>query len=114
MKNLALVLSVFFITIGFQAVSAQQVNIQDRIEYSQEEEGVEDINSITIPTKKVKKTKKEVGISIDELQRVVKKRRSTRYRKVRKEAEKCFKDTVEEKSCDDKDLEKKLLKKKKQ
>lgn len=114
MRNFVLILSVFFITIGFQAVSAQQVNIQNRIEYSQEESGIEDVNSITIPAKKIKKTKKEDGISIDELQRVVKKRRATRYRKVRKETEKCFKDTVEEKSCDDKDLEKKLPKRKKQ
>lgn len=115
MRNFTLVLFVFFtVMVGVQFTSAQ-VDIQNKIEYSQEESGLEDINSITIPTKKIKKAVKEKGISMDDLQRVVKKRRATRYRKVRKETEKCFNDTVEEKSCDnDKELEKILPKKKKQ
>lgn len=113
MRNFTLVLFVIFTLVMGNQFTTAQVDIQNKIEYSQEESGFEDINSITIPTKKIKKVKKEEGISMEDLQRVVKKRRATRYRKVRKETEKCVKDVVEEKSCDGKDIEEKLSKSKK-
>lgn len=113
MRNSILLISFVFFTIAnFQHTVAQQVDIQSKIEYSEEQSGVDDLNSITVPAKKMKKVKEEKGISIADLQRVVKKRKSARYRKVRAEAEKCFKDTEEEGNCEEKDLEKALPKEK--
>lgn len=112
-NSILLILFVLFTTANLQDTLAQQVDIQNKIEYSEEESGIDDLNSITIPAKKMKKTKEEKGISMADLQRVVKKRKSARYRKVRAEVEKCFKDAVEEESCEEKDLEKVLPKQKK-
>lgn len=111
MKKNSIILLLFIIFIGTQFSTAQQVDIYNKVEYSSEESGVDDINSITIPAKKIKKNKNtDSGVSIEDLQRIVKKRNATRYRKVRKESEKCFKD-VEEESCDDKESKLKIIKK---
>lgn len=98
MKNTKIIFVTFLIIFGLQVSTAQQVDTQNKIEYSQEEIGIEDINTISISDKKVKKAKIKETISVEDLGRIVNKRRAKRYRKVRNNVEKCFK-TEEEKDC---------------
>lgn len=93
MKNKKILLVALLVIFGLQISMAQQVDTRNKIEYSQEE--IEDINAISISKKKVKI---EDEISVEDLERIVSKRRAKRYRKVRKNVEKCFK-TEEEKEC---------------
>lgn len=111
MKSISLVFFVFVAFVGLQFSVAQQVDVHNRVEHTAEELCIDDMNSITVPMKKItKKKEKGSSISIEDLQRIVSKRKSARYRKVRKESEKCFKD-VEQGSCDD-DKDLKLTEKK--
>lgn len=100
MKKNSLIIAIFLIVAGLQFSNAQQVDAQNKIEYPKEV-GVEDLNSITVPTKKVKKAKKD--ISLNDLERIVNKRRAKRYRKVRNTEGKCFKNVQEESSCHSRD-----------
>lgn len=105
----------FFLTLLFisQFLVAQEIDVQNRLEHSSEEVSVYDMNSITIPVKKSKKNNKKEGeVSVEDLQRIVTKRRAARYRKVRKETEKCFNDVIEG-GCEDKEIDLKVIRKKK-
>lgn len=98
MKNKKILLVTFLVVFGLQISIAQQVDTKNKIEYSQEEIETEDINTISIPKKKLKKAKIEDEVSVEDLERIVRKRRAKRYRKVRTSVEKCFKTEVE-KEC---------------
>lgn len=97
MKNKKILFVAFLIIFGLQIATAQQVDTRNKIEYSQEIE-VEDMNTISISDKKVKKTKIEETVSVEDLGRIVNKRRAKRYRKVRNNIGKCFK-AEEEEDC---------------
>lgn len=102
MKKSSIIIVVFLLIVGIQHSAAQQLDIQNKVEYSQES-AIDDLNSITLPTKASKKVQKTINqktVSVKELERMVSVRRSSRYRKVRKADEKCFKETVEDTSCE--------------
>lgn len=110
MKNKNIILAVFLMTIGLQFSVAQKIDVQNQIEYSQEKDlGIEDLNTINVSEDSfIKKDKKEISqknISIKDLERIVNKRRTKRYRKIRGDRDinvgKCFKSkNEEEKSCE--------------
>lgn len=84
--------------VGLQFSNAQQVDVQNKVEYV-ENSSTGDLNSIKMPVKKVKKQVMiSEDVSIEDLERIASKRRAKRYRKVRKSIEKCFKE-VEEDTC---------------
>lgn len=112
MKNKNIIFAVFLMIIGIQFSIAQKVDVHNKVEYSQEKEsGIEDLNSIDVSENiRLKKGKKGVSnenISIEDLERIVVKRKAKRYRKVRggrdMDAGKCFKsENDEEKDCENK------------
>lgn len=108
MNTFKLFLIVALFTFSTEIVKAQSVDVKNKVEYAEEASDLEDLNSITTAIKVVKKTKvskvrKLVGsdISIEDLQKMARKKSNLRYRKQRKNTQKCFKDV--EDSCESSD-----------
>ncbi len=91
----------FSICIGIGTLAAQKVVVKNGVEYIENEDAVEDLNSIKAPSnalatkvKKQKSKKVEKTAVISGIKKVNQKRRLLRFRKKRKNnPNKCYKDT---------------------
>lgn len=98
-------IALFVLFVGVNVSVAQQIDTKNGVEYNESTNGIEDLNSISLSSKPIKKNrvikaqKEETPLSVEDLERIVSKRRTLRYRKNRNITEKCYKE-AEEGACD--------------
>ncbi|SNR17024.1 hypothetical protein [Tenacibaculum jejuense] len=104
----------FCLFLGMNTVAAQKVVVKNGVEYLEEEDASEDLNSITVPSKSLQVKLKKKGnknvvdnATIANIRKVSKKRKSLlRFRKKRKQvSNKCFKEA--DKKCNSIKIKKK-------
>jgi len=94
-KNI-LTLIVLVFVLGIQQTIAQEVKVQNKVEFMEEE--TSDFNSIKIPSKKsVTKQKIDQKLNTDirtiaDFDRIIETKKRLRFRNKRRQPEKCFRD----------------------
>ncbi len=94
--------SLLFSIILINTLSAQKVVVKNGLEYLEEDDSADDLNSIEITNKilnveikKVKNKRKVISANIEGIEKVFKKRKTLRFRKKRKNAsKKCYKEAM--------------------
>lgn len=99
------IVAIIFFSLLVNTVTAQNVIVENGVEYIDENNDVESLNSIKVPSKEVKVTSKlkkvkriEKKENITAIEKLLKRKKKLRFRKKRKLSKKCFKESA--KNCD--------------